>query len=99
MAKQERSFIKRFFRFIFKVILYGFLFSLIYLLLCKWIMPPITITQLGSVISGYGLHRDYVRWNEISPNVKLAAIAGEDQLFPVHGGIEWHDMSKSLNND
>jgi monofunctional biosynthetic peptidoglycan transglycosylase len=99
MAKQGRSFIKRFFRFIFKVILYGFLFSLIYLLLCKWIMPPITITQLGSVISGYGLHRDYVRWNEISPNIKLAAIAGEDQLFPVHGGFDWNAISKSLNND
>jgi len=62
-------------------------------------MPPITITQLGSVFSGYGLHRDYVSWNDISSNAKLAAIAGEDQLFAVHNGFDWKAISKSLDND
>jgi monofunctional biosynthetic peptidoglycan transglycosylase len=62
-------------------------------------MPPITITQLGSVLSGYGLHRDYVSWQEISINAKLASIAGEDQLFPVHNGFDWKAISKSLDND
>ena len=99
MADQKRSFIRRFFRFILKVVIYGFILSLVYLLLCRWMMPPITITQLGSAIGGYGLHRDYVSWNEISPNVKLAAISGEDQLFPVHGGFDWNAISKSLDND
>jgi monofunctional biosynthetic peptidoglycan transglycosylase len=73
--------------------------SLFYLLLCKWMMPPITITQLASAISGYGLHRDYIAWSGISPNVKLAAISGEDQLFAVHGGFDWNAISKSLDND
>ena len=62
-------------------------------------MPPITITQLGSSLSGYGLHREYVSWNEIADNAKLAAIAGEDQLFPVHDGFDWRAISKSLEND
>src|ERR1041385_1446006 len=99
MAERGRSFMKRFFRFAFRVIIYGFGLSLIYLLLCKWAMPPITLTQLGSVISGYGLHRDYVSWNDISANAKLAAISGEDQLFAVHGGFDWNAISKSLDND
>jgi monofunctional biosynthetic peptidoglycan transglycosylase len=99
MATQNRSFIRKLFRFIFRVIIYGFILSLFYLLLCKWMMPPITITQLGSVIGGYGLHRDYVGWDEISDNAKLAAISGEDQLFPVHGGFDWNAISKSLDND
>ena len=62
-------------------------------------MPPITITQLGSVFSGNGLHRDYVSWEQISANAKLAAISGEDQLFPVHGGFDWNAISKSLDHD
>jgi monofunctional biosynthetic peptidoglycan transglycosylase len=99
MANEKKSFIKRFFRRIIKTIVYGFILSLIYLIVCKWTMPPITLTQIGSWISGYGLHRDYVSWNNISNNVKLAAIAGEDQLFAVHNGFDWKAIDKSLNND
>lgn len=84
---------------IFKGIVYLFLFSLLYLLLCKWIMPPITITQLGSLVEGHGLHRDYVSWNEISRNAKLAAIASEDQLFAVHGGFDWVALEKSMDEN
>ena len=62
-------------------------------------MPPITLTQLGSWISGDGLKRDYVSWEEISPNVKLAAMASEDQLFPDHNGFDWNAMKKSFATD
>lgn len=97
MKVRKQSFFKRFIRRFFKTILYAFILSLVYLLLCKWIMPPITITQLFSWIEGYGLKRDYVSWNDISSNVKLAAIAGEDQLFAVHNGFDWKAISKSLD--
>jgi len=99
MKAGKQSFIRRFLRRLFKVILYGFILSLVYLLLCKWLMPPITITQLGSWIGGYGLKRDYVSWNNINANAKLAAIAGEDQLFPVHNGFDWEAISRSLDNN
>jgi len=62
-------------------------------------MPPITLTQVGSVIIGDGLKRDYVPWNEISPNVKLAAMASEDQLFPDHHGFDWIAIQKSLQSN
>jgi monofunctional biosynthetic peptidoglycan transglycosylase len=80
----------------FKVLLYLFCASLFYLLICKWITPPITITQISAVFTGYGLKRDYVGWKEISPNVKLAAIASEDQLFPDHDGFDWKAIEKSI---
>ena len=60
-------------------------------------MPPITLTQLGSVFGGYGLKRDYVAWEDISPNLKLAAMASEDQLFPDHSGFDWKAIEKSLS--
>ena len=58
-------------------------------------MPPITITQLSNSFS-YGLKRDYVQWDDISYNVKLAAIASEDQAFPDHNGFDWDAIEKSL---
>jgi len=97
-AKKKSSF-KTFLHRFFKIITYAFIISFIYLLLCKWLMPPITLIQLGNWISGNGLKRDYVGWDDISSNVKLAAIAGEDQLFPVHNGFDWKAISKSLDTD
>jgi monofunctional glycosyltransferase len=78
-----------------KIFLWCFISSLIYIIICKWIMPPITITQISNSFS-YGLHRDYVSYDEISYNAKLAAIASEDQAFPDHGGFDWDAIEKSL---
>lgn len=72
--------------------------SLLKVVVCKWIFPPITITQIGAIAEGYGLKRDYVSWDRISPNVKLAAIASEDQLFPDHNGFDWKSIEKSMDD-
>jgi monofunctional biosynthetic peptidoglycan transglycosylase len=81
--------IKRFF-------LYLFLGSTAYLLILKFVNPPITITQLTNAF-GLGLQRDYVSWEEMSYNIKLAAIASEDQSFTDHSGFDWDAMEKSLH--
>jgi monofunctional biosynthetic peptidoglycan transglycosylase len=83
-------------RFIIKWFFYLLAASLLYVVVGKWIFPPITITQTSSLFTGSGLKRDYVSWDEISPNVKLAAIASEDQLFPDHDGFDWKAIEKSL---
>jgi monofunctional biosynthetic peptidoglycan transglycosylase len=77
---------------------WAFLLSNLYLLLCKWVMPPVTLTQLVSLFTGHGLKRDYVNTDEIAPAAKLAAMASEDQLFPDHGGFDWKSIEKSLQN-
>ncbi len=87
---------KTIWRWIKRIFLFAFISSFIYLLLCKWMMPLITLTQVGSLFNGDGLKRDYVRWDEISPSVKLAAMASEDQLFPDHNGFDWVAIQKSL---
>jgi monofunctional biosynthetic peptidoglycan transglycosylase len=69
---------------------------LAYLLILKFLNPPITITQLSNVF-GLGLQRDYVGWEEMSYNIKLAAIASEDQSFTDHSGFDWDAIEKSLH--
>jgi monofunctional glycosyltransferase len=86
-------------RIIFKVFVYGFLLSIVYIFVCKWLNPPITITQLGSVLGGHGLHRNYADMDEISPNIKLAVMAGEDQLFPDHNGFDFKSIQKAMKHN
>lgn len=81
------------------IFLFLFVAQLIYIILLRWIDPPITTTQLGSLIAGNGLRRDYVSMEEISPNAGLAVIAGEDQLFPDHNGLDWKSIEKALEHN
>ncbi|MDP2419893.1 monofunctional biosynthetic peptidoglycan transglycosylase [Sediminibacterium sp.] len=78
-----------------RVLLILFLSSFLYTIVCRWVMPPITITQIANTF-GYGLKRDYVSWNQMNYSVKLAAIASEDQAFPDHSGFDWDAIEKSL---
>lgn len=80
---------------IYKFFIYLFISSLIYVIIIKLVEPPITITQLTNAF-GLGLKRDYVSWNEMSYNIKLAALASEDQSFTDHSGFDWDAIEKSL---
>ena len=97
--KEKRGLAARIFRIIAKVFLYGFFLSLLYILFCKWINPPVTITQIGSLFRGDGLHRNYVNMEEMSSNAKLAVMAGEDQLFPDHNGFDFKSIQKAMKHN
>ncbi len=97
MARKNASTGRKILKYIFRIILILFISSSLYVVICRWLMPPITMTQIGALTDGYGLKRDYVSWNQIPRSVKLAAIASEDQLFPEHGGFDWKSIDKSMN--
>jgi monofunctional glycosyltransferase len=71
-----------------RIFLYLFIAQLVYIVALRWINPPFTLTQLGSLFSGNGLKRDYVDYDEMAKHAKLAVMAGEDQLFPDHNGFD-----------
>ena len=66
----------------------AYISSTLYLLLGIIFNPPITLTQVGSLLQANGLSRDYISYDDMGPNIKLAVIAGEDQLFPDHDGFD-----------
>ena len=82
-------------KIIYRIFIYLFLSSLLYVIIIKLVEPPITITQITNAF-GLGLKRDYVSWNEMSYNIKLAALASEDQSFSDHSGFDWDAIEKSL---
>lgn len=82
-----------------RIFIWVFIAQLFYIILLKWINPPITMTQFVSWVSGHGFKRDYVSRGNISPNAKLAVIAAEDQLFPDHHGFDWKEIKKAMKHD
>lgn len=97
MAIKTKGLVPRLWRRIRRVLLLLFLLHFVYILLLKWVNPPITLTQIASVVHGYGLKRDYVRMKEISPYAKLAFITSEDQTFPDHNGFDWKSIGKAMD--
>jgi monofunctional biosynthetic peptidoglycan transglycosylase len=99
MAFKTKKFFQKCWKIIRRVFLFLFFLQFFYILLIKWVNPPITITQLVSVVSGDGLKRDYVSMKEISPYEKLAMIASEDQLFPDHDGFDFKSIEKAMKHN
>ena len=86
-------------RIIKRVILALFILQFLYIFLLKWVDPPITLTQLGSLFAGDGLKRSYVSMKNISPYAKLAVISSEDQLFPDHDGFDFKNIEKAMKHN
>ncbi len=85
MKKQKTN---RWWRITKKIFIWMFVAQLIYIVILRWVNPPFTVTQIVSFVTGHGLKRDYVSYDEISANAKLAVMAGEDQQFPDHNGFD-----------
>jgi monofunctional biosynthetic peptidoglycan transglycosylase len=88
-------FLKPFLKKLKKLVLILLIAQLVYIVLLKWVNPPITITQFTNWMEGNGLKRDYISYKEMSPNIKLAVMASEDQLFPDHNGFDVESIKKA----
>ena len=76
-----------------------FVSHLVYVIVLRWIDPPITITQLTNWVQGNGLQRDYVDRSEISAQAMLAVMASEDQLFYEHSGFLWDQIRAAMRHN
>ena len=83
-------------RLIKKIILFLAISHLTYVILLRFIDPPVTITQIGSLLSANGFKRTHVSLDEMSTSAKLAVLAAEDQLFPDHNGFDIKGIKNAL---
>ena len=96
MSTKTKEKALRIWRIVKRTFIFLILFQFFYILLLKWIDPPFTLTQLGSLFTGNGLKRDYVDMKEVSSYGRLSFIAAEDQLFPDHNGFDWKSIQKAM---
>lgn len=80
------------------VIVAFIVFTVAWVLLYRVINPPITIQMLTRMIKDEGsLKYEYVSYEKISPNIKVCAMASEDQNLPFHSGMDIEAIQKAIN--
>lgn len=94
MAKKKSTW-----RSVKRILLFLFIAHLVYIIGGIFLNPPITITQLASLLKGHGLKRDQVSFAAQGYNAKLAFLAGEDQLFPKHNGFDFKSIEKAMKHN
>lgn len=60
--------------------------------LYRLVPPPVTPLMLIRLVEGHGLERDWVPWEAISPSLRMAVVAAEDNLFCEHAGFDWQSL-------
>ena len=94
----KRSLGRRIWRFCWKSVMWFFIVTISWVILYKWVNPPITIIQISERCdcpAGSEYHREWVDTEDISINMKLAVVASEDNNFMKHGGIDWGAVEKA----
>ncbi|WP_160712115.1 monofunctional biosynthetic peptidoglycan transglycosylase [Chitinophaga solisilvae] len=86
-----------------RVLLVLIVAQFVYIVILKWVNPPITLTMISSWFSLWGtdkkFHKTWVSYDEISQHAKLAVIASEDQLFPDHDGFDYKSIEKAMKHN
>jgi monofunctional glycosyltransferase len=65
-----------------------------------WTSAVIMERQIGALIHGendFHLRHRWVPWSQVSPNVPLAMVAGEDQKFPFHHGFDFDSIQNAVD--
>lgn len=84
----RRGVIRRSIGLIIRIALYLLVASIAWVLVYRFVPPPITVTMLGDVAGGHGISKDWMPLSQIDPNMARAAIAAEDAKFCSHNGFD-----------
>lgn len=95
--------IRGIYRFFFKAVLAVFLFTVLQVVVLKWVPVWYTPLMLKRSIEFRGddtfsTRKKWVPLEEISKNLPKALITSEDNLFFTHDGFAWEDIRKELEH-
>ena len=93
--------IKRIFRFIFKILLGLFLFSILIVVIYKWVPVPFTPLMAIRYFENpeEKIEHDWVPIDDISRHLQLAVITSEDQNFVRHKGFDFEAIQKAMEDN
>ncbi|MGW8191148.1 monofunctional biosynthetic peptidoglycan transglycosylase [Sphingomonas hankookensis] len=72
-----------------KAILGFVILSVLWVLILRFVPPPITLTMLGDVPTGHGVTKSWRPLSKIDPDMPRAVIAAEDSRFCAHNGFDY----------
>jgi monofunctional biosynthetic peptidoglycan transglycosylase len=111
MAKKARSTIPRYKRrtrkpllrriagWVLKLVLALILISVLWVLVYRFVNPPVTVTMLGDMVAGRGAHKEWIPIGQIDRDMVRAAIAAEDSKFCSHHGFDVEAIESAMKRN
>ncbi len=108
MAKRPKSSIptykrrrkgRGFWGWLVRVFLGLFLFTILWVLLYRFVPPPITATMIGDFFAGRGVEKDWMSLDEMDRDMVRAAIGAEDSKFCQHNGFDFEAIEDAMKRN
>lgn len=103
--RKKHPLLQKIIRITTKVIVYFLVVSVIWVIALRFINPPITLLMVLRNIERksngkpFKLEKHWVKFDDISDNMKRAAVSAEDQLFLKHVGFDVKALEKAYQNN
>ncbi|MDB5692824.1 MAG: Biosynthetic peptidoglycan transglycosylase [Alphaproteobacteria bacterium] len=75
------------------------LLSILWVLVYRFVNPPVTFTMIGDKLQGRNLTRDWMPIDRIDRNMVRAAIGGEDSKFCSHWGFDQDAIAAAMRRN
>jgi monofunctional biosynthetic peptidoglycan transglycosylase len=75
------------------------LLSLLWVLLYRFVPPPVTFTMMGDLMSGRSVSKDWMSLDDIDRDMVRAAIAAEDSKFCSHSGFDQDAIAEAMRRN
>ena len=98
-SRTRRSTPLRIAAFIGKALIWFVIVSVVWVVIYRFVPPPITMTMAGDVVAGRGLDKDWMSLSDMDPDMARAAIAGEDGKFCTHDGFDREAIAKAFQRN
>ena len=105
-GKEKRTWWRRLWRCVWIVLLSILVLLILQVVIYKWVNPPLTplmvhryFQQVGDKERDVNFERDYVRIEDISPNLVTAVIASEDGRFMRHKGFDVGQLKQTYREN
>jgi monofunctional biosynthetic peptidoglycan transglycosylase len=73
--------------------------SLLWVVLYRFVPPPVTFTMIGNAIDGHPITKDWMPLSEMDPEMARAAIGGEDWNFCSHHGFDFAAIQQAMKDN
>jgi monofunctional biosynthetic peptidoglycan transglycosylase len=93
---KERGWGGRIFGWLVRALFIFVIGSILWVLLYRFVPPPLTFTMAGDMVGGRGVTKDWLSLDETDPDMARAAIAGEDARFCSHGGFDAEAIAAAI---
>ena len=85
----------RILRFIGRLVVIFAIVSTVWVLLYRYVDPPVTVPMIRDAIAGRHVERTWVGLDRIAPAMPRAVIGAEDSTFCSHNGFDFNAMERA----